>query len=141
VVIYADAVEPNKKRTAARAILIGLVVFCFGLVVLAFEELVFVHLCADGVEQSRSLLRTFCISFAAMVVLGVGGIILTRRRDLWSCLVDTNESIGLSLALPAISGRRFAESRGFTILVCILFGLFVLATVATVVAYLYSKGT
>ncbi len=141
MVIYADAVEPNKKRTAARAILIGLVVFCFGLVVLAFEELVFVRLCADGVEQSRSLLRTFCISFAAMVVLGVGVIILTRRRDLWSCLIDADESIRLRLALSVIGGRQFAESRGCTIVVWVLFGLFVLATVATGAAYLYIKGT
>ncbi len=133
--------ESNKKRKAYVAALIGLIVFCLVLLMLAFEELAFVHLCPDGVEQSRSLLRVFCMSFAATVVLGVWVFILARRRDLWSCLVDANDSIRLCLALPDIGERRFAESRGCTILVWVLFGLFVLATVATGAAYLYFKGT
>ena len=133
--------EPNKKIRTARAVLIGLGVFCFGLLLVAFEGLVSVHHITTSAEESRAFLQVFSLSFAGMVILGVWVFILTRRRDLWSCLIDASESFRLSRALPVIMGRRFFESRLFTILVCVLFGLFVLATVATVVAYLYFNGT
>ena len=141
-VLHANAMIPNGERRAAIALLLGVLAFCLLLVLLAAQELMFVvRVPALVFEPLPSLLRIFCMSLAATGILALWVVILTRRRDIWSRLLDVGESIHVRLGLPAGWGRGFSESRVFTVLVSVLFGLFALVTVGIVAAYFYLKGT
>jgi len=140
-VLHVNAMKPNTERRAPIALLLGVLAFCLLLVLLAGQELMFVmRVPALVSEPLPSIRRIFCMSLAATAILALWVVILTRRRDIWSRLLDANESIHVRLGLPARWGRGFSESRVFTILVSVLFGLFGLVTVGIVAAYFYLKG-
>jgi len=135
-----NAMKPNEKRRAAIAVLGGVTVFCLLLVLLAARELVFiVHRPALVFDPLPSIRHIFCLSLAGTVILAAWVFVVTHRRNAWSLLLDAEESIHVALGLPAKWGRAFCESGVFTVFVSILLGLFVLATVATVVTYFYLK--
>lgn len=133
--------KPTENRAAIGA-LGGVLGLCLLLLLLAVRELVIViRRPALAFDPSPSILRVLCITLAGTAVVAGWVVILTRRRDVWSCLLDADESIRLRLRLPAKRGRVFYESRRFTVLVWVLLGLFILAAVATVAAYFYFKSS
>ena len=133
--------RPNKKR-AVVGILCGVLGLCLLLLVLAAREFMFVlSLPALTFKPLSSILRLLCIELTATSLLAVWVFVLTRHRGIWTQVLDADESIRVRLGFPAKCGRAFFESRRFTILISVLLGLFILAMVATVAAYIYLKGT
>src|SRR5436190_23846293 len=111
-VLHVNAMKPNAERKAAVALLLGVLAFCLLLVLVAAQELMFVvRVPALALEPLPSLLRVFLISLAETAILALWVVILTRRRDIWSRLLDAGESIHVRLGMPAKRRRGFSESR------------------------------
>ena len=86
--------------------------------------------------------RLFWICSATSVVCAVFAYILVRRRHLWLRLLDAEESfwlrLGFSKALGSF-GRRFSESRFYTISFVCFTVVFLLLAVVCAVSYLYFR--